>query len=287
MKSEDLFTAIGRVDEKYLWESEQPVHGRSKWRAVVIAAVIAALCLTTCAAAPMILGAIRDAKLEYSGTQNMSEYPPEPGGNPLQLLADVDHYSVVIDFELAQELPQSVETAYLPTFVPDAWWGERYWMDGDYALQGAWLEGDWGSLDGTVQSVLYTQTLLTEYNEANKEIHGFYVQSGGTVESRTFQAGDRQVLEVAQWEEDRVYLDTQTGQNIQSPGFTCRYYYWSDGEYLFFLMTPYDSDTAQIEAFIAGLAPGQKPTAIQDPALSTWKFEGKAWEEWLAEQENK
>ena len=259
MNGLDLFMAIGNVNEEYLLESEiRPVH-RPKWKAA-IAAAAAVLVLTACTA-PVIYGAIRDAQLQRRSATGETEKAEENDGNPLRLVSELDSYSVVIDFELAANIPETVETAYLPTYAPESWLGGRYCVQGDYAVYGNWFTAVYteaGELNG-IEQVMYTQIPACDYDPENKEIHRISVKPDGAISSQVRRVGDYDVLEIAVREGDRELLDTETGRTIWIAGWSKRYLYWSDGVYLFHLMIPYESDMTEVDALILSIEPAVMP----------------------------
>ncbi len=284
MNPQDLFAAIGQVDETVL--TEPPALRRPSWQRILIAAVIATLALGACAAAVTgIVGAIQSAQLRHGSTIDVRSEPPEEGMT-LQLMSVLDEYSVVIDFALEEDLPTAIETAYLPTAVPEDWWCEHYYAEPNSAVYGDWYVGAYATPGESVQSIFYIQTLLTQHDAQNKEVHRLSVTEDGSLESQTLQIGGRDVLEVTRLENGRSYKDTTTGQTITLPGWAERHYYWSDGAYLFYLNVPNTVTHADAAAFIESLQPGQMPALSAD---AYWQMDQQAmteqgWEEYLNKQ---
>lgn len=214
MNEHDLFRAIGAMDESKLSACEAPASRRRLrpiGKLLLLAAVIAALSVSALAA-PAIYNAITHAELRQN--DRLLETPGDDlssdqlGGTELYLHIDAN-----------EDAPATLQQPYLPTAILGEGAGYCYRYD-DLFL---YWRGDYR----------FEQYVLPQSSEASFEAPLRTIQgSNGRSEMKTY-AGIS-VLEV-------VFEGMFDGETA-----TTRQLYWSDGDYLYYLLLPSDADAEQI-----------------------------------------
>ena len=243
MTNQDLYRAIGDVEERFLSECEETTVPRVPRRFGIIAAVIA-LMLTACAPAAIhAFNALKEASL--SQTEEIYElYEME-----------TSEFELWVDIEIAQDAPTTIETAYFPTAMEN--YGEsitveqKEWAISFYCM----------SREASAENYVdFHQSAYLDYTRTgDKFILGqFHAKPGCTPQVRKITFEDTVILDVIQdtigkkKESDAYYLPHRT-------------VFWSDGYYLFFMNLPVSWSDDQIKEMVSSLAPvediSQYPTA--------------------------
>lgn len=245
MNELDLFAAIGEIDDDLLLPARQPRTLRRVW---LIAAVLTALIITACAA-PAILGAIQTGELEYIG-EFFSEFQHFDSRDDTHstLQYSESEYAIEIEIEAAENIPDTIETVYLPAEIPENWQGQEVVINSARMT----LTAHWDIISDTgYKPVIYQQWPL---DPEDKSIQVF-ADPGAEVETCQHTIGKLSVLEIA---------SPANPQAVQAEGmdhpvvFTTggnREFYWSDGVYLFRLYVPYDLEFSDVEGVISSLTP--------------------------------
>lgn len=214
MNEHDLFRTIGAMDESTLSACEAPASRRRLrplGKLILVAAVIAALSVSALAA-PAIYNAITHAELRQN--DHLLDTPDDDlasdqlGGQELYLRIDAN-----------EDAPATLAQPYLPTAILDEGVGYCYRYD-DLFL---YWHGDYR----------FEQYVLPQSGEASFEAPLRTIQGADTHSEMKTYAGIS-VLEV-------VFAGTFDGEAV-----TTRQLYWSDGDYLYYLLLPSDADAAQI-----------------------------------------
>lgn len=251
MDNQELFSAIGNVDDLYLLELEQPKLRRLPKHFGLIAAMIALL-LTACAA-PAI--AQHFDALQSGGIVN-NEFTvtwDELWENPESHVANGDYIvlhpnTIALDVAVSENAPETLSQLYLPLSL----------LDHAAIETGAHTETSL-SLElsikvpryGKVRGVLYQQHVLPK--DGHIELNNF-VDSGIMKENmKTY--GNISVLEI----EGNTCYPLLDSPRMQSAFYT-KHIFWSDGNYLFCLKLPvtYYLPVTEVEGIVTSL------TAVED-----------------------
>lgn len=242
MKKEELFVAIGGVDEALLAMcKERPGKRGYLSKLLLIAALIALLTVSATAAVTT-----------YYKSLPINDSQLLPGFR--HVMEDYNDYAVILDYELEESMPQELKTVYLP-LIPEDWkriggtWGP---LEGDlimFSIQWkdpSWIEKDFGEPEDVLGWqdagwVEFEQKSLG-YLEENSQ----YIDVLADVPEDVEVTGDEQQLG-DYW----VYV-LRTSAFERESGF--EYYmpcgetrvYWCDGESMFILRCPAWMEMSQI-----------------------------------------
>lgn len=264
MKEHNLFRAIGNAQDAFLLEIDRPQVRRLPRRFGLIAAVLALAILTACAA-PVIWEAvsIENAQVINAGEHQTYIYHYNSGETepfsqtPLQQI----RYEVEMNIEVSGELPSTIETAYLPAYIPRGWAPVEQMIIDYHHNTGAssklYSSWDRRSEDGSnVHVMIYEQKPLDFYDPEDPVVDWFYTLTSAQLESQIIRLGEMDVLEISYPDCGEALLEDWTEHKVVTlypwPGI--RNYYWSDGVYLFKLHVSYDTDISTVEDVISSIS---------------------------------
>lgn len=261
MTEHDLFSAIGYADEAFLTEDARPTARRLPRHLGLIAAMLTIVILTACAA-PVIWEAIsiEGARVVYTGEVDsfVRHYDSSASTSYFETPIMQACYQIEMDIALSEALPDTIETAYLPTCVPETWeLSEQvvYPYLTDAGLQQK-LISNWTLWlsDTDMSSIILEQVPLSFYDPEDPAVDWFYVPTTAQLENQILPINGMDVLEVSYPDCVRtIYLEwSQKYETIPWPGE--RICYWSDGIYLFKLRVPYDMELSTVESVISSIA---------------------------------
>lgn len=249
MKEQDLFSAIGGVEDRFLEELEQPAVSRLPRHFGLIAAILALL-LTACAA-PAIIRNFRAVKVgsivESDQDLVWEEIWSDSQGHVLKV--DTDRFStsktVSLEVAVSPDAPQTIETRYIPLKLLDYCTIEDV-IDEETIFSLA-LSMNLPKA-GRSSGILFQQHVLTE--DGSMKIEGVLDRGLWETESKTY--GDISVLEISG---DVFY----SGSKDSSLVYT-KHLFWSDGYYLYCLKIPitYPLNITKVEEILTSL------TAVED-----------------------
>ena len=239
----DLLQAVGGIQESYLQVAERTASsartGRGLWRLGLAAAILSMLSLTA-AAVQLFSGTVLRSEKPY-------EYISIYGENHITAIGD---YEVRLQLAPAEDAPNTLQTTYLPAALmedyPSGWC-----VMGDYGLR-YWNR--FRMRDGTYANIRYEQYVLPVPKDGTYGAPCRCIP-GARVESSVTEYGGIPVLEL-------IF------QGEAYPQGGSRQLYWTDGNYIFYLMVPYELDAGAYEELITTLeAADVTPYLIQDPAM--------------------
>ncbi len=145
-------------------------------------------------------------------------------------------YEVTLTMPIGADAPKEVETFYLPQ-IPDAYpLSFGYLYDGcDNGPIGVTTFA-WGVPNGEKQGILFYQYSLAGLEDAPVVKHNVFGQSAPVI-TETVYGGAEGIL-----------LPEPDGE------WGHKYFYWSDGDYVFLLRVPYEFTDEQLDAFVASVA---------------------------------
>ncbi len=241
MKSETLLETIGNLEEDILMEKGRSAGTVRKlgWRVALIAAVVAGLALTA-AAAPLIRNALKSAEVQSDESAYFMPTNPDNGESP-----QVQKHNVVLEVDILADAPARIQDYYVVSQVPaefEQYLGHVY-KDQMLASFG-WLDNETG------RQIFFTQ------------VAGNACQPEDYAVSIWTDPGEKPACGMCTLGEIQgCLMEQETIGNL--PGK--RIFYWSDGEYLFYLEVPADYSDTQLEEIIASIQPVEDIT----PHLST------------------
>lgn len=244
MKEYQLFEAIDGVEDRFLQELEEsPV--RHLPRRFGLAAALIALMLTACAA-PVVarnLSALKEASIVRTEEDiDFEQLHKEQHGGSVEIMGPSVLYmseKVALEVETADELPQTMETYYLPVKLMELCQVEN-WEVSDTVLTVELSIETKNLKDGRpngpvyrqpmqAYGLVYQQQLLPEDGKVESE--GVLGKGMWDQMERTF--GDISVVEFSgRWTVDVMDLETQKLIHGRINA-RIRHIFWSDGVYLY------------------------------------------------------
>lgn len=257
MNELDLFTGIGEIDDDLLLPAPKVRTLRRGW---LIAAVLTALIITACA--PVILGAIQTGELEYIG-EFFSEFQHfDSRGDTHSTLQYIEsEYAIQIEIEAAENIPDTIETVYLPAEIPENWQGQEVVINTERRT----LTAHWDIISDTgYKPVIYQQWPL---DPENKTIH-VSADPGAEVEACLHTVGKISLLEISSPANPQAVQNEDMEHPVVFTSGGSREFYWSDGLYLFRLYVPYELGLSDVEDVISSLTPADaEDIPIIDPKI--------------------
>lgn len=243
MNELDLFAAFSEIDDELLLPTPNVRTLRRGW---LIAAVLTALLITACA--PVILGTIQTGDLQYIG-EFFSEFQrfDSQGDAHTTLKYSESEYTIDIEIEAAENIPDAIETVYLPTDIPDSWENQEVTINS--AKNTLFCKWDILSEPG-YRAAVYQQWPL---DPEDKSIQ-VYADPGAEVETCLHTLGKLSILEIASPANPQVVQEEGMEHPVVFTTGGKRDFYWSDGVYLFRLYVPYELEFSDVEGVIASLA---------------------------------
>lgn len=241
MKSEELFEAIGHLDETVLAESapKSGIIRRIGWRVALIAAVVTGLAMTA-AATPLIRNALKGAEVETDESEYFMATDPVNGESP-----QVQKHDILLEVDIHADAPKRIETYYALLEVPEEfrqYLGHVY-QDEMLASFG-WLE------DATGRQIFFTQ-IAGNACEPEDYVAHIWTNPGEKTTCNMKTLGEIQ----------GCLMEQEALGNVPAKRIFC----WSDGDYLFYLEAPGDYTDARLEEMLASIQPVEDVT----PYLST------------------
>ena len=238
MTREDLFEAIGQVEEERLarCECDMPSNeteleeydmrtSRRPIRMMLIAAVLVGLLATTVLAG----SAYREVVGEVSETMHRFT-PTTPAGES----HGFDSQKIELNIEMNPNAPREIKTWYVPElpeeyelYVGNAYDGMNH--DGRYGV----LTLGWDAPGGEVQEIMFYQVTREGYEKSYR-----YAYANGPSEFGPATLGGVDGYLILSPE------DTEFGR---------KYFYWSDGNYLFLMRFDYSVPETVMEQIIASV----------------------------------
>ncbi len=214
MNEHDLFNAIGAMDDRQLAACETPASRRRLrplGKILLVAAVIAALSVSALAA-PAIYNAI--TRVELHKNDHLLDTPDDT------LTADqLGGYELFLQVDAKKDAPAVLEQAYIPGAILGE--GAAYCFRYDDMF--LYWRGEY-----RFEQYVLPQNSETSFRAPIRSIQG------AAVRSETKDYLGLSVLEV-------VFEEKFDGETALT-----RQLYWSDGNYLYYLLLPSDADAAQI-----------------------------------------
>lgn len=228
MKNEELFEAIGGLDDSMLAECKNTVErrtGRMGWKAVLIAAVLTGLAVTA-VAAPLIHNALKGGKVETDNTVWWSPTDPADGAS-----YELREHRITLDVEFDADAPKAIKTYYIPQIPENLQLYHGHIYKDSMSAQFGWKGDGYIFFSQEAGGSLLTKELV-EY---------VFTVPGDAPDTglRTFSGIEGYLIRV-----DAV--GDEQGEQI---------FYWSDGAYLFRLEVPLDYTDAQLEALVTSVQP--------------------------------
>lgn len=245
MKQEQLLEAIGGVDEGMLMETEQPARtvrfGIGK--ALLIAAVIAALAVSAGAVKGIFSLPIRDSQITTNETA--APFIMDSEGNIVPI--PVKGLQITMDVDISENAPEYLEEYYLMD-APEGWQGSgmgtqagRYWLS-------SWEQFFWqDSYSGRVE---LRQSTVHNYRSNEKTVDTLHwlLETDG-VTAQTVQMAGMEVLKVSI---PAIPWRNNSTAHAYCPQGETRLY-WSDGRYIMRMIYPAGFTDAQGEAMLKTL----------------------------------
>lgn len=249
MKKEDLFEAMGAIDEDLLARSETTAVRRLPLRKALIAAAAVMLLAVTAMAAPAIAELLFDAKAEQTtfGTTLTTQDGTEVTYNNIHMI----HF----DVENPEELPTTIEEYCIPHYAEENGWT----LDGGYLYTYDFGENTnirWVNEVVPDQWIEFEQSSINQFAEEVGQEPGtnqFYIASapGTEVTQSTLSTSLGDIP---------VYLATNTPYVVQNyVGKRQMHVFWSNGTYAFHIMTSDDMDPEMLAQIIQSVAPVAAP----------------------------
>lgn len=244
MKEQELFAAIGTVEVCFLEELEQPKVRRLPRRFGLVAALIA-LVLTACAAPAVVrnLSVLKEASIVRTEEDiDLEQLHKERHGDSVKIYGPSVVYmseTVTMEVETAEQLPQTMETYYLPVKL----------------LEVCRVE-DWNVDDTVLRVELSMETTNLRDLRSNPYVYRQPMQVYGLVYQQQLLPEDGKVtsegvLGIGMWDQhETVYGEiaavgfdgkwTVDAQNLETQEMIhgrinarIRHIFWSDGVYLY------------------------------------------------------
>lgn len=259
MNELDLFAAIGSADDCYL-DFSAPVISHRPLRRILLAAAMISLLVITVFAAPLLFNAIQRAQLEYVGQQEIKFTHFDSRMEAVSTLTGQEAvYSIEMEITPASNLPEIIETLYLPASVPGNWENEERLLHSAYGT--FTCKWDIVSEEGYI-GVIYQQWPLSGQITDGVCVHQFHADVGAEVESSMLVADGFSVLEVSK---TSVIQPLMNADLEVAGGYTTaatRDYFWSDGQYLFRLCVPFELEFDTVKPVISNLKAIGKETVF-------------------------
>ncbi|MBR2889314.1 MAG: hypothetical protein IKC09_03460 [Oscillospiraceae bacterium] len=243
MKREDLFLAIGQVEESRLARSEGELPSNATnlegpmnqqenrksasrlLRNLLVAAVVMVLMATTVLAGTAyreVFGDVTDTAYMYT--------PTDAAGTSHGFASQ----KITLDIEMNPDAPRIIETWYVPELPEEygLYFGNAYdgmEQDGRYGV----LTLGWDAPGGEVQEIMFYQVTREGYERSYR-----YAHANGPSEFGPATLGGVDGYLILSPE------DTDYGR---------KYFYWSDGDYLFYLRFDYSVPEDVMEQIIASV----------------------------------
>lgn len=232
MKNEDLFEAIGGLDDTMIAETEtvgRRKTGHTLRRTLLVAVLVAGMAISA-GAAPLIRNALLGGKLETSTQPVFLATDPTTGKSP-----ELQSHKITLKVEFNEDAPKRIEAYYITPDIP----AEFKQYHGHIYKNGVVAQFGW-IVEGKGRDILFSQTA------------GNAVQPEDLVVS--VYTAPRQMPEHGL----RTFAGIQ-GYLVEEPtveyDYGRREFYWSDSDYLFCLQVPIDYTDAQLEQMVASVRP--------------------------------
>lgn len=228
MKNEKLFEAIGGLDDAMLAETEavdRRSAGRTLRRTVLVAALVAGMAISA-GAAPLIRNALRGGEVEKDERPWFSATNPSNGAS-----YESRSYEITLDVDIDENAPNQIETFYLPQMLEDAPQRSGNLYNGSLAQYG------WYS-DEMDQGFFFSQ------------------QAGGSIRKEDLTYSVHVAPDDQPKTELRMFGGVEGYYVAAKPigeGEGERWFFWSDGDYLFYLEVPYEYTDIQLEEIVASV----------------------------------
>ncbi len=240
MTREDLFLAVGEAVQEmssgdiYKEETMNNKPVRRILRSVLVAAAMVALLVTTVWAAPLL----REIFGQITGDWE-AILPTDGSGSSQQGTATDIH----LDLELNDDAPEVVELFYMPS-VPEQYphsFGFAYaGMDMDRLCVLTW---GWDVPGGELEGIMFHQMTGEAFREDFDDL-SVYTADGKAPKM------------------EQVTLGGISGLLVHAPDMTQwgrKHFYWSDGDYVFYMRFPYAFTEADMSACLEGFAAVENP----------------------------
>lgn len=245
MTREDLFKAIGQVEEHRLVRCDAPsgivrlegddMENKTKKRPtgrmlrnVLVAAVVVALMATVAFAAPAAYEGIAGAWL----TEEWEFYTPTgAAGNSNPFTTQ----TFEVEIQLGENAPEEIETYYMPQ-MPEGYtqsFGNLY--GGIEVIRRGLLHCAWDD-DTTIQGVDFRQLTKKSWERGGYSVVDIY--GDNTAEIRETELGGAEGLLISVPED---------------PLYPKHHFYWEDGEYVFYMIFPYYVTEAEMAEIISSI----------------------------------
>lgn len=231
MKQDELFQAIGGLDEEMLAETEEETGRKGRRlgvRVVLVAALLAGLGVSA-VATPLIRNALKNGSLE---TNSLAAYTPTNPDNGHSY--EIRTHEIRVEIALDETAPEYIETFYIPK-IPEGY-PQHY---GGLYNQGSLLHCVWSMEGSCDQDITFWQTARYSYDP--DEI----------VAIISTPPGDQPLAEMRTYADREGYY-VQQKPVAELPGK--HIFFWSDGSYLYRLELPCEYTDPQIEEIIASVA---------------------------------
>lgn len=243
MKKEELFEAIGQVDDRLLADADrEKAHRKLGWKVMLVAAVVAGLAVTA-GASPSIRNALFGGKVETDDRTWFSATDPSDGSSYA-----MKSHEITLSVEMDEDAPESIQVYHIPQ-IPEGYKQIKGHVH-DYDAPNA-LAQFWWIAEGTDEDIFFSQ------------VAGGSVTPQDLTEIVSTVPGDKVQAEMCTIAQIRGYLiDVRPiGDGFGGD----RIFFWSDGSYLFRLEMPYSFTDQQMEELVASVQP------VEDivPYLST------------------
>lgn len=232
MKNEQLFEAIGHMDEEFLTKSLKVTRKNPRrilWKAALVAAIVGGLAMTAAAAGGRLWGQVKQDHSKSFGTIN---------GQEVELPEQDQLLDVQLDVPLEEAAPDSIQTIYVPANVKDSEWGAQS-FNGSY-IQVQWLPEGWKWYD----TISLKQT------------------AGGSVQSGEFYAliwnvpaDDYYTKTITRGDQEFFYISSDLYETDGYYAGSMQVLYWTDGDYVFELAYPWWMEMDQAWEIVDDLTP--------------------------------
>lgn len=244
MKEQELFAAIGTVEDCFLEELEQPKVRRLPRRFGLVAALIA-LVLTACAAPVVVrnLSALKEASIVRTEEDiDLEQLHKQRHGESVKIYDPSVVYmseTVTMEVETADDLPQTMETYYLPAKLMEVCRVENWRVD-DTVLRVELSMETTNLRDLRTNGLVYRQPMQVYglvYQQQLLPEDGMVTSEGvlgiGMWDQREATYGEIAAVEFdGKWTVDAQDLETR--EMIRGRiNARIRHIFWSDGVYLY------------------------------------------------------